>query len=75
MKKLYQILRTAILCVVGVFFGTSIYQYIDYRQRSDLYAFTLAPPWYTSIQIGTVFTVVVVLILLLAMRIVKRKMK
>ena len=29
MKKLYQILRTAIWCVVGVFFGTSIYQYID----------------------------------------------
>lgn len=75
MKKLYQILRTAILCVVGVFSGTSIYQYIDYRQRPGLYAFTLAPPWYTSIQIGTVFAVVVVLILLLAMRIVKRKMK
>ena len=75
MKKLYQILRTAILCVVGVFSGTSIYQYIDYRQRPGLYAFTLAPPWYTSIQIGTVFTVVVVLSLLLAMRIVKRKMK
>lgn len=74
MKKLYQILRTAILCVVGVFFGTSIYQYIDYRQRSDLYAFTLAP-WYTSIQIGAIFTAAVVLILLIAMRIVKRKMK
>ena len=75
MKKLYQILRTALWCVMGVFIGTSIYQYIDYRQRSDLYAFTLAPPWYTSIQIGAVFTVVVVLILLIAMRIVKRKMK
>ena len=74
MKKLYQILMTAILCVVGVFAGTSIHQYIDYRQRSDLYALTSAP-WYTSIQIGAVFTVVVVLILLLAMRIVKRKMK
>ena len=74
MKKLYQILRTAIWCVVGVFFGTSIYQYIDYRQRSDLYAFTLAP-WYTSIQIGAIFTAAVVLILLIAMRIVKRKMK
>ena len=74
MKKLYQILMTAILCVVGVFAGTSVYQDIDYRQRSDLYALTSAP-WYTSIQIGAVFTVVVVLILLLAMRIVKRKMK
>lgn len=74
MKKLYQILRTAILCVVGVFFGTSIYQYIDYRRRPDLYALT-STPWYTSIQIGAIFTAAVVLILLLAMRIVKRKMK
>ena len=36
MKKLYQILRTAILCVVGVFAGTSVYQYIDYRQRPPI---------------------------------------
>ena len=42
MKKLYQILRTAILCVVGVFAGTSIHQYIDYRQRPGLYALTSA---------------------------------
>ena len=74
MKKLYQILRTAILCVVGVFFGTSIYQYIDYRRRPDLCALTSAS-WYTRIQIGAVFTAAVVLSLLLAMRIVKRKMK
>ena len=43
MKKLYQIIRTAILCVVGVFAGTSVYQYIDYRQRPGLYALTSAP--------------------------------
>ena len=42
MKKLYQILRTAILCVVGVFAGMSIHQYIDYRQRPGLYALTSA---------------------------------
>ncbi len=74
MKKLYQILRTALWCVVGVFIGTSIYQYIDYRRHPGLYALTSAP-WYTSIQISGVFTVAVVLILLLAMRIVKRKIK
>ena len=74
MKKLYQILRTAILCVVGVFAGTSVYQYIDYHQRPGLYALTSAP-WYTSLQIDAVFTAAVVLILLIAMRIVKRKMK
>lgn len=74
MKKLYNTLKVALWCVVGVFIGTSIYQYIDYRRRLDLYALTSAP-WYTSIQIGAVFTAAVVLILLLAMRIVKRKMK
>ena len=74
MKKLYQILRTAILCVVGVFAGTSVYQYTDYRRHSGLYALTSAP-WYTSIQIDAIFTAAVVLILLLAMQIVKRKMK
>ena len=74
MKMLYQILRTAILCVVGVFAGTSIHQYIDYRQRPGLYALTSAP-WYTSIQIDAIFTAAVVLLLLLAMQIVKRKMK
>ena len=55
MKKLYQILRTAIWCVVGVFAGTSVYQYIDYRQHPGLYALTSAP-WYTSIQISGIFT-------------------
>ena len=74
MKKLYQILRTAILCVVGVFAGTSVYQYIDYRRHPGLYALTSAP-WYTSIRINAIFTVTVVLLLLLAMQIVKRKMK
>ena len=74
MKKLYQILRTAILCVVGVFAGTSIHQYIDYRQRPGMYALTSAP-WYTSIQIDAIFTAAVVFLLLLAMQIVKRKMK
>ena len=74
MKKLYQILRTALWCVMGVFIGTSIYQYIDYHQRPNLYALTSAP-WYTSIQIDAIFTAAVVLLLLLAMQIVKRKMK
>ena len=74
MKKLYQILRPAILCVVGVFFGTSIYQYIDYRRRPDLYALTSAP-WYTSIQIHAVFTAMVVGVLLAGMWFLKRRMK
>lgn len=74
MKKLYNTLKVALWCVVGVFAGTSVYQYIDYRQRPGLYALTSAL-WYTSIQIDAIFTAAVVLLLLLAMQIVKRKMK
>lgn len=74
MKKLYNTLKVALWCVVGVFIGTSIYQYIDYHRHPELYALTSAP-WYTSIQIGGIFSAAVVLILLLAMRIVKRKIK
>lgn len=74
MKKLYNTLKVALWCVVGVFAGTSVYQYIDYRQRPGLYALTSAP-WYTSIQIDAIFTAAVVLLLLLAMQIVKQKMK
>ena len=36
MKKLYNTLKVALWCVVGVFTGMSIYQYIDYRQRPDI---------------------------------------
>lgn len=74
MKKLYNTLKVALWCVVGVFAGTSVYQYIDYHQRPGLYALTSAP-WYTSIRIDAIFTVTVILLLLLAMQIVKRKMK
>lgn len=74
MKKLYSTLKITLQCVVGVFAGTSIYQYIDYRRHPGLYALTSAP-WYTSIQISGIFTVVAVLLLLLAMQIVKRTMK
>ena len=74
MKKLYDTLKIALWCVVGVFAGTSIYRCWDYHQRPGLYALTSAP-WYTGIQIGAVITLVIAALLLLAMWIVRRKMK
>ena len=72
MKRLYAALKTALWCVIGVFFGTSLYQICDYRLRRELYAMTSAP-WYLSILVLGAFTVVAAAILLVCMTIVKKK--
>ena len=58
MKKLYAILNAAFWCFIGVFLGVSLYTCWDYRAHPGLYALQSAP-WYLSIQIHAVFTVVV----------------
>ncbi len=74
MKKLYQILRILLWCLIGVFTGSSIYQYYDYTKHPDLYVLTSAP-WYLSIQISGTITFIAVLLILCVMWVVKRKMK
>lgn len=58
MKKLYTILNAAFWCFIGVFLGVSLYTCWDYRAHPGLYALQSAP-WYLSIQIHAVFTIVV----------------
>lgn len=72
MEKVYHILKIAIGCVIGVFVGTSIYHCVDYSMHKDLYMLTSAP-WYLSIQINALFTIVIVTILLVIMYILKKK--
>ena len=72
MEKAYRILKIAIGCVIGVFIGTSIYQCIDDNMHKDLYMLTSAP-WYLSIQVNALFTVVIVIILLVIMYILRKK--
>ena len=72
MEKAYRILKIAIGGVIGVFAGTSIYQCVDYSMHKDLYMLTSAP-WYLSIQINALFTVVIVIILLVIMYILRKK--
>lgn len=74
MKGFYNILKIIVWCIIGVFVGGSIYQYYDYTKHLDLYAMTSAP-WYLSIQIRGVFTVIIVVILLIVMWLVKKKIK
>lgn len=72
MKNAYLFLKITIGCVIGVFVGTSIYQCVDYSMHKDLYMLTSAP-WYLSIQINALFTIVIVTILLVIMYILKKK--
>jgi hypothetical protein len=61
-------------CFVGVFIGTSLYKWYDYRKYSDLYAMQSAP-WYLSIEINAIFTLAIVTAILIIMWVVKKKMK
>ena len=74
MKRLYRILNIFLWCLIGVFLGNFIYKIYDYKTYQNLYELQSAP-WYLGIQIQGLFTVIIVAIILIAMWIVKRKMK
>ena len=74
MKRLYYILKLSLWCFVGVFIGSSLYQYYDYKKYPDLYAVQSAP-WYLSIEIRGIFTAIIVMAILIVMWIVKKKIK
>ena len=74
MKKLYRFLRILLWCFIGVFLGSSLFQYLDYKAHPCLYEIQSAP-WYTAIQIRGLFTVVLVVITLTAMAVIRKKMK
>lgn len=72
MKKLYNILKIILWSFIGVFIGSSLYKWYDYKVHPDLYAMQSAP-WYLSIQISAVFTIVVVIVILIVMWIIRKK--
>ena len=61
MKKLNNLLNIIIGAFVGVFLGHGIYVFWDYQTHPEIYA-SYSVPWYTSILVYGIFTVVVVLI-------------
>lgn len=72
MERVYQVLRIALWCFLGVYIGSSLYQYYDYATHPELYSMPSAP-WYTGIFIRGIFTAVMTVILLIAMRVVKKR--
>ncbi len=72
MKKIYSVLRIALWSFIGVFIGSSLYNWYDYKTHPDLYAMQSAP-WYLSIEISAIFTIIVVIVIFTIMWIIKKK--
>lgn len=73
-KRFNQILNILTSSILGVFLGHSIYIYMDYQTRPELYDMQSAP-WYTSILIYGIsaLTVLAVCFLLKAIIYIKSK--
>lgn len=74
MKKLYRILRIAIGTFIGSFIGGSIGWYCDYRMHPGYWEMQSAL-WYIHVIRQGIFTVVIVVLILIIMRIIKRKLE
>lgn len=74
LDKLNELLNLIIALVVGLFTGHSVYILQDYNKYPDLYAMRSAP-WYMSIVVYAVLTVVVIAIAVIIKVVAHKKMK
>ena len=74
LKKINQILNTIIGAFIGVFIGHGIYRLWDFKSHPDLYAMQSAP-WYTSILLWGIVTVVIVVIAVIIKLIIRKRYK
>lgn len=61
LKHISQILNIIMCVSFGVFIGHGIYVYWDFQAHPNLYAMQSAP-WYTSIQIYGIITLIILLV-------------
>ena len=73
-KKINSILNIIIGSCIGVFIGHGIYVFWDYKTHPDLYAMQSAP-WYTSILLYGLFTIVALIVGIMIKLIIQRKLK
>ena len=71
-KKVNQILNIIMGSFTGVFIGSGLYKYWHFRKYPDLYAMQSAP-WYTSILINGLFTLVLLAICMIVKVILTKK--
>lgn len=72
MQKLYTPLKTALWSFIGVFLGAALFRHGDWRAHPGLYVST---PWYAGLLPLGVLTAGAALLLLLAMFLVKRRIR
>ena len=58
----------------GVFIGSAVFKYLDYKKNPDLYVMQSAP-WYLSIQITGIALIIVLLICVVIKVILGNKLK
>lgn len=74
LKKINGFLNIVIGSFVGVFIGFSIYKLLDYKAHLDLYAMQSAP-WYMSILVQGIVSVVVLVAAVLIKMIIRNKLR
>lgn len=74
LKKWNVNLNVIIGSFIGIFIGSSIYIYFDYKKHSDLYEMQ-SEPWYTGIQIYGLGAVIVISIAIILKLLIKKKLK
>ena len=74
LKKINGILNIVIGSVIGVFIGHGIYIFWDYKTHPDLYAVQSAP-WYTSISVYGIFTIIVLIVAILIKLMIRCRLK
>lgn len=72
LKKINYILNIIMGSAVGVFAGHGLYVFWDYKTHPDLYAMQSAP-WYTSIGVYGIFTVVLLIVAGIIKLIIRKK--
>lgn len=74
LEKINNFINILMVSFTGVFIGSAIYRYLDYKKYKDLYAMQSAP-WYLGIQITGIALVVVLTICVAIKIIIKKKLK
>lgn len=74
LKKIISILNIIIGSSIGVFIGHGIYVFWDYKTHPGLYAMQSAP-WYTSILVYGLFTMIVLAAGIMLRLINRRRLK
>ena len=72
LKKLNHVLNIIVGSFVGILLGHGIYVFWDYKTHPALYAMESAP-WYTSILLYGLFTLMVFVMAMIAKFIIRKK--